>query len=108
MERPQTDCLVIGGGAAGATLALLLARRGVSVSLVDDGRAHYSGPYETVLASTRGTWERLGVLDGVVDGAEEDPLRHGAVWGDEQLRWRKNQIRKQSAKSGPLHCSRVS
>ena len=37
MERPQTDCLVIGGGAAGATLALLLARRGVSVSLVDDG-----------------------------------------------------------------------
>ena len=88
MERPQTDCLVIGGGAAGAALALFLARRDVSVALVDDGRAHYSGPYETVLASTRGTWERLGLLEGVDDGVEEDPLRHGAVWGDDQLRWR--------------------
>ena len=28
---------MIGGGAAGAALALFLARRGVSVTLVDDG-----------------------------------------------------------------------
>ena len=88
MEASRTDCLVIGGGAAGAALALFLARRGVSVTLVDDGRAHYSGPFETVLANTRATWERLGVLDGVEDGVEEDPLRHGALWGDAQLRWR--------------------
>ena len=40
---------MIGGGAAGAALALFLARRDVSVTLVDDGRAHYSGPFETVL-----------------------------------------------------------
>ncbi|MGC6487734.1 MAG: NAD(P)/FAD-dependent oxidoreductase, partial [Planctomycetota bacterium] len=88
MEPTRTDCLVIGGGAAGATLALLLARRGVAVTLVDDGRAHYSGPYETVLASTRSTWERLGVLRGVEDGVEADPLRHGAIWGQDELQWR--------------------
>ena len=79
---------MVGGGAAGASLALFLARRDVAVTLVDDGRAHYSGPYETVLAQTRDTWERLDLLRDVDEGARPDPLRHGAIWGTEELTWR--------------------
>lgn len=79
---------MVGGGAAGATLALMLARQGISVTLCDDGRAHYSGPYETVLASTRSTWQSMGLLDLVSAGAEVDPLRHGAIWGSPELVWR--------------------
>ena len=73
---------------AGASLAWMLARDGVDVLLVDDGRAVYSGLYETVLAQTRGTWERLGLLDAVARGFEQDPMRHGAIWGDDALVWR--------------------
>ena len=79
---------MVGGGAAGSALALLLARRGVGVTLVDDGRAHHSGPHETVLAATRGAFERLGLLDDVDDGVQRDPLRHGAIWGSAALAWR--------------------
>ena len=90
MRPRSTECLVIGGGAAGATLAWLLAREQVDVVLVDDGRAHYSGLYETVLAGTREAWGRMGLLDGLGSGVELDPLRHGAIWGSDELAWRED------------------
>lgn len=88
MHALQRDCLVVGGGAAGAALAWMLARHRVAVTLVDDGRAHYSGPYETVLAGTGEVWRRMGLLDAVHDGVRVDPLRHGAIWGGDDLTWR--------------------
>ena len=68
-----------------------LAQRGVTVALVDHGRAHYSGPFETVLASTKSTWQRMGLLQQVADGVTEDPLRHGAIWGNPELQWREGE-----------------
>ena len=82
------DCLVIGGGVAGACLSLLLARRGVSVVLVDHGRLHPSGPYETLLASSRPLLERLELLPVLAACAQPDPLRHGAIWGSDEASWR--------------------
>ena len=84
----EQDCLIVGGGVAGSCLALFLSRRGLRVTLADDGRAHYSGPYETVLSGTRAVWERMGLLDLVGDGIGADPLRHGAIWGSAELVWR--------------------
>lgn len=94
MRTRELDCLIIGGGPAGSVLAMLLAKRGIEVALVDAGRAHYSGPYETVLASSRSAWQRMGLLDAAtVDGDLQcgiaiDTLRHGAVWGSPELVWR--------------------
>ena len=81
-------------------LALLLAQRGLAVALVDHDRAHYSGPYETVLAATRTKWQRIGLLARIEARAEDlpgsrlhgglvvDPLQHGAIWGQPELLWR--------------------
>jgi flavin-dependent dehydrogenase len=82
------DCLVIGGGVAGACLSLLLARRGVSVVLVDHGRLHASGPFETLLGSSRPLLERLQLLPVLTACAQPDPLRHGAIWGSDEPSWR--------------------
>lgn len=86
MERAY-ECLIIGGGPAGGTLALLLARQGISVALVDDGRAHQSGPYETVLAAGRRAFEQLDLVGPDV-GVVPDPMRHGAIWGADDVVWR--------------------
>lgn len=91
MRTQKLDCLVIGGGPGGATLALHLAQRGIGVALIDHGRAHYSGPFETVLASTKSTWQRMGLLETVKQGLAEDPLRHGAIWGSNELQWRQDE-----------------
>lgn len=90
MRARQIDCLIIGGGPAGAMLAWELARDGKSVVLVDHGRAHYSGPYETVLGTTRSQWERMGLVAELGAGVQVDPLRHGAIWGSDELVWRED------------------
>ncbi len=88
MRTRQCDCLIIGGGPAGSMLAWELARQGRSVALVDHGRAHYSGPFETVLGSTRALWQRMGLLAQLKHGVVADPLRHGAIWGSSEMMWR--------------------
>lgn len=69
-------------------LAWELARQGHSIVLVDHGRAHYSGPFETVLGATRSLWQRMGLLEQLQEGAVVDPLRHGAIWGSASMQWR--------------------
>ena len=88
MSDERCDCLVVGGGPAGCALAVLLAARGLSVVLVDHGRAHYSGPNETLLASSLPMLERTGLAALLRACALPDPLRHGAIWGSDTLQWR--------------------
>lgn len=79
--------LVVGGGPAGSALALLLAQRARDVALVDRGRAHHSGPHETLLASSLPMLERAGLGRLVRDCAQVDSMRHGAIWGGDELVW---------------------
>jgi 2-polyprenyl-6-methoxyphenol hydroxylase-like FAD-dependent oxidoreductase len=81
---------VIGGGAAGASLAWLLAREGVAVRLVDRGNGPHSGPYETLLGSARAMLERTAFTALLEASAEPDPLRHGAIWGSDDVAWRED------------------
>ncbi|HEX6812061.1 MAG TPA: FAD-dependent monooxygenase [Planctomycetota bacterium] len=88
MLPERCDCLVAGGGPAGSALAMLLALRGLSVVLVDHGRAHYSGPNETLLASALPMLARTELAALLAECATPDPLRHGAIWGSDTLQWR--------------------
>lgn len=85
-SRP--DLLVLGGGVAGSATALLAARRGLSVVLVEPGRPALSGPHETLLATGRERLQRIGLAEAVAAAARPDPLRHGALWGSDELAWR--------------------
>lgn len=80
-------CTIVGGGVAGAALAFLLAREGGTVELIDRGNGPWSGPWETVLPAAHALLERSGLAAVVTDCAQQDPLRHGAIWGSEQCRW---------------------
>lgn len=81
------DCLILGGGPAGAGLACLLGATGVHTVLIDHGRALPSGPYESLLPAAEVMLERTGCLDLVRRTAEPDRLRHGAIWGSDDLVW---------------------
>ena len=83
---PDTvDCLVVGGGPAGATAARLLAQRGHSVVLVDRGSAHRGIPSETVVASALPTLARLELIDVLRRLDARGPQRHGSSWGSDEV-----------------------
>ncbi len=70
----QTDCCIVGGGPAGLILALLLARRGVRVTLLE---AHYDFNRDfrgnTINPSVMEVMEELGLSDRLLE------LRHAEV-----------------------------
>ena len=67
----QTDCVVVGGGPGGMVLALLLARQGVHV-LVLEARENFEREFrgDTVHPSTLELLDELGLLDRVSDLAD--------------------------------------
>src|SRR5438270_7449586 len=70
----QTDCCVVGGGPAGVMLALLLARRGVRVTLLEAHRdfdREFRG--NTINPSVMEVLARLGLAEGLLE------LRHAKV-----------------------------
>ena len=70
----NVDCCIVGGGPAGAMLALLLARRGVRVTLLEkqmDFDREFRG--DTVHPSTMALLEQLGLAEKVLQ------LRHTTV-----------------------------
>lgn len=82
------DAAIVGGGPAGAALACTLAGDGWQVLLVDDDRLRPTAPRETLLAAAKPGLQRAGVWELVAEAGTPDPLRHGAVWGDDELRFR--------------------
>lgn len=90
---PAPGIRIVGGGVAGAALAWLLAREGRAVTLVEAGQARLSGPIETLLPEARRLLERAGLLPLVDAAAEPDGLRHGAIWGGDELVWRDGDAR---------------
>jgi 2-polyprenyl-6-methoxyphenol hydroxylase-like FAD-dependent oxidoreductase len=81
------DCLIVGGGPAGAALAGLLAKRGWSVALVHDDRNRHATPVETLLPASLPALERCGLAAVVRAACEPDTRRHGACWEDAEWVW---------------------
>src|SRR5688572_33219034 len=60
--QPLSDVLVIGGGPAGSTTAMLLARRGLTVTLLERDRHPRFHIGESLLPSNMPIIERLGLM----------------------------------------------
>jgi len=66
-RHPETDVLVCGAGAAGLTLAIELARRGVAFRLIEKRTTPFPGSRgKGIQPRTQEVFEDLGVLDRVV------------------------------------------
>jgi 2-polyprenyl-6-methoxyphenol hydroxylase-like FAD-dependent oxidoreductase len=63
-----TDCCIVGGGPAGAVLALLLARSGVAVTLLE-GHADFNREFrgDTIHPSTLELLEQLGLVERLLE-----------------------------------------
>ena len=74
VETRETGCCIVGGGPGGAVLALLLARRGVPVVLLeahDDFDRDFRG--DTLHPSVLEIMDQLGLADGVLQ------IRHSEI-----------------------------
>jgi len=69
----QTTCCIVGGGPAGAMLALLLARQGVPVLLLEDGDFERDFRGDTLHASVMENLDEIGLADRLLE------FRHAKV-----------------------------
>ncbi len=63
LRHDQYDCIVIGGGPAGATVATLVAKMGHRTLVLE--KAHFPRPHigESLMPQTYWPLKRLGMLD---------------------------------------------
>lgn len=67
-DSQQTDCCIVGGGPAGAILALLLARQGISTTLLElhkDFEREFRG--DTIHPSVMEILEEIGLADALLE-----------------------------------------
>ena len=82
------DCVVAGGGPAGALCAATLAAWGRRVLLVHETAVAPKPPAETLVPSALPSFARYG-LEPILRRPEfAGSARHGSIWGSSELRWR--------------------
>jgi flavin-dependent dehydrogenase len=81
----DVDVAIAGGGPAGATAALTLARRGLSVALIEG--SHYAEPRvgETLPPWAAPTLRRLGLSDTIAAATSMPSYGNQAAWGGPEL-----------------------
>ena len=67
-EAPCYDCIVIGGGPAGSTVAALVAAKGARTLLIEREKFPRFHVGEVILPAAQATLSRLGVWDKLSDG----------------------------------------
>ena len=78
-DADSFDVIIAGAGMTGATLALALAKSGLSVALIDAQPVsallapHYDGRASAIAAASMNQWRVLGVADELIAAAE--PIR---------------------------------
>lgn len=74
----DTDVLIVGAGAAGLTLAIDLARRGIAFTLIEQNEQPFGGSRgKGIQPRTMEVFEDLGLVDRLAAaGAPYPPLRH--------------------------------
>src|SRR5712691_3532912 len=79
----QADIVVIGGGPAGSTAAVLLARRGYDVVLLDKQHHPRETVGESILPSAWKYFDLLGVSDAIERDGYVKKAGGVVVWGEE-------------------------
>ena len=82
------DCVIVGGGPAGALLACVLAEWGRKTALIDRGDRKGSVSEETLVPGARSMLKRHGLMASVRAHDFIGTRRHGIIWGDGELKWR--------------------
>lgn len=85
----RADVVIAGAGPAGAMLAALVARPSRRVVLLHRPSAGSGVLAETVVGSAEPMFARLGLLPIVERLGVHGAARHGALWGTNELAWRK-------------------
>lgn len=87
-DHPATaafDVIVVGGGPAGASAAIALARRGLTAAIVERHAAPRPRVGETLPPSARDPLEALGVWRRFIEGEHAQAAGNRSSWGSDDL-----------------------
>ncbi len=85
MRGPAFDAVVVGGGPAGAAVAIALARRGLTAAIVERDQAPRARVGETLPPSSRVPLEALGVWPRFAAAGHEEAVGNRSSWGSERF-----------------------